>query len=59
MNETSADAPLAGFMVQPKYITRWQAETPSGENGGPELAFVQQKARLLRGGLATGTNNAL
>jgi hypothetical protein len=34
-------------MVQPKYITRWQAETPSVENGGTELAFVHQKARPL------------
>jgi hypothetical protein len=45
-------------MVQPKYITRWQAETPSAENGGNELAFVHQKTRPLRGGLATGDPTA-
>jgi hypothetical protein len=55
MNEMSADAPLAKCIVQPKYITRWQAETPSAETGG-EFAFVHQKARPLRGRLRRGTN---
>jgi hypothetical protein len=59
MNETSADAPLARCMVQPKYITRWQAETPSVENVGPELTSCTKKPVPYEAGLRPGTNNDL
>jgi hypothetical protein len=41
-------------MVQPKYITRWQAETPSVEDGGPNSPSRIKKPAPDEAGMRRG-----